>query len=57
VEIASVGKIEGLKNMGVHDKKVLAFVLPDRYLQARGLDPMVESGLLQGGAADAHTAR
>ncbi len=43
--------------MGVHDKKVLAFVLPDRYLQARGLDPMVESGLLQGGAADAHTAR
>ena len=50
--IADVGKVEGLKDIGVHSKRVPAFVLPDRCLQARGLDPMVERGLLQGGAAD-----
>ena len=50
--IADVGKIEGLKDIGMHSKRVPAFVLPDRCLQARGLDPMVERGLLQGGAAD-----
>jgi len=36
----------------VHSKRVPAFVLPDRCLQARGLDPIVERGFLQGGAAD-----
>jgi len=36
----------------VHSKRVPAFVLSDRYLQARGLDPTVERGFLQGGAAD-----
>jgi len=36
----------------VHSKRVPAFVLPDRCLQARGLDPTVERGFLQGGAAD-----
>ena len=50
--IADVGKVEGLKDIGVHSKRVPAFVLPDRCLQARGLDPMVERGFLQGGAAD-----
>ncbi len=50
--IADVGKIEGLKDMGVHSKRVPAFVLPDRCLQARGLDPTVERGFLQRGAAD-----
>jgi len=50
--IADVGKIEGLKDIGGHSKRVPAFVLPDRFLQARGLDPMVERGFLQGGAAD-----
>ena len=50
--IADVGKIEGLKDIGVHSKRVPAFVLPDRCLQARGLDPTVERGFLQGGAAD-----
>ena len=42
--IADVGKIEGLKDTGVHSKRVPAFVLPDRCLQARGLDAMVERG-------------
>ena len=28
--------------MGVHSKRVPAFVLPDRCLQARGLNPTVE---------------
>jgi len=50
--IADVGKIEGLKGIGVHSKRVPAFVLPDRCLQASGLDPMVERGFLQGGAVD-----
>ncbi len=49
---ADVGKIEGLQDIGVHSKGVPAFVLPDRCLQARGLDPTVERGFLQGGAAD-----
>ena len=42
----------GPKDIGVHSKRVPAFVPPDRCLQARGLDPMVERGVLQGGAAD-----
>ncbi len=50
--IADIGKIEGLKDIGVHSKRVAAFVLPDRCLQARGLDPTVERGFLQRGAAD-----
>ena len=33
--IADVGKVEGLKDIGVHNKRVPAFVLPDRCLQAR----------------------
>ena len=49
--IADVGKVEGLKDIGVLSKKFPAFVLPDRCLQARGLDPAVERGFLQGGAA------
>ncbi len=53
--IADVGKIEGLKDIGVHSKRVPAFVLPDRCLQARGLDPTVERGFVQGGAADTRT--
>ena len=40
------------KDIGVHSKRVPAFVLPDRCLQARGLDPAVEREFLQGGAAD-----
>ncbi len=38
----------------MHSKRVPAFVLPDRCLQASGLDPTVERGFLQGpgGAAD-----
>ena len=50
--IADVGKIEGLKDMGVHSKRLPEFVLPDRCLQARGLDPTVVKGLLRRGAAD-----
>ena len=50
--IADVGKIDGLKDIGVHSNRVPAFVLSDRCLQARGLDPTVERGFLQGGAAD-----
>jgi len=50
--IADVGKVEGLKDMGVHSKRVPALVLPDRCLQARGLDPTVGRGFLQRGAAD-----
>jgi hypothetical protein len=49
--IADVGKIEGLKDIGVHSKRVPALVLPDRCLQAGGLDPTVERGFLQGGAS------
>ena len=41
----------------MHSKRIPAFVLPafelsDRCLQARGFDPTVERGFLQGGAAD-----
>jgi len=50
--IADVGKIAGLKDIGVHSKRVPAFVLPGRLLQARGLDPTVGRGFLQRGAAD-----
>jgi len=50
--IADVRKIERFKDIDVHSKRVAAFVLPDRCLQARGLDPTVERGFLQGGAAD-----
>ena len=39
--VADVGKLEGLS------KSVPAFVHPDRGLQARGLDPAVERGVLQ----------
>ena len=42
--IADVGKIEGLKDIGVHSKRVPAFVLPEICLQARGLDPTVDWG-------------
>ena len=49
--IADVGKIEGLKDIGGHSKRVPAFVLPDRCLQARGLDPTVE----RGGGSSRHT--
>ncbi len=38
--------------MGVHSKRVPAFLLLDRCSQARDLDPTVERGLLQRGAAD-----
>ncbi len=50
--IADDAEIEGLKDTGVHSKRVPAFVLPDRCLQARGLDATMERGFLQGGAAD-----
>ena len=50
--IADVGKVEGLTAMGVHSKRVPAFVLPDRRLQARGLNPTVGRGFLQRGAAN-----
>ena len=33
-----MGKIEGLKDIGVHSKRVPAFILPGRCLQARDLD-------------------
>ncbi len=36
----------------VHSQRVPAFVLPDRCLQARGLDPTVGRGFLQRRAAD-----
>ena len=49
---ADVGKIEGLNDIGVYSKRVPAFVLPDRCLQARILDPTVERGFLQRGVAD-----
>ena len=48
--IADVGKVKGLKDMGVHSMRVPAFAVPDRCLQARGLDPKVERG-----AADARS--
>ncbi len=50
-QIADVGKIEALKDIGMHSKGVPAFVPPDRCLQARGLDPTVEN-FLQGRAAN-----
>lgn len=31
----------------MHSKRVLTFVLPDRYLNNRGLDPTVERGISQ----------
>ncbi len=37
--IADVGRVEGLKEIGVHSKRVPAFVLPDTVLQAQGIDP------------------
>ena len=53
--IADVGHLEGLKEIGVHSKRVPAFVLPDRYLHNRGADPGVERGLLQRGEADSRS--
>ncbi|KAL3151126.1 hypothetical protein ABBQ38_012992 [Trebouxia sp. C0009 RCD-2024] len=53
--IADVGRLEGLKELGVHSKRVPAFVLPDRYLQNRGLDPQVERGFLQRGEVDSRS--
>ncbi len=50
--IADVGMIEGHKDIGMHSTVVPAFVLPDRCLQARRLNPTVERGFLQRGAAD-----
>ena len=50
-----VGYLEGLKEIGVHSKRVPAFVLPDRYLHNRGVDPGVERGLLQRGEADSRS--
>ncbi len=44
--------VEGYKDIDMHSKKVAAFVLPGRCLQVRGLDPTMERGFLQGGAAD-----
>ena len=34
--------------MGVHSKIIPTFVLPERCLQARGLDPAVERGFCRG---------
>ena len=53
--IADVGHLEGLKQLGVHSKRVPAFVLPDRYLQNRGLEPQVERGFLQRGEVDSRS--
>ena len=50
--IADVGKIEGLTDMGVHSKRVPAFILPDMCLQARDLDPTVGRGFLHREGAD-----
>ncbi len=41
--IADVGRLEGLKELGVHSKRIPAFVLPDRCMHNRGLDPTVET--------------
>ena len=45
--VADVGKAEGLKEIGIHSKRVPAFVLPDACLQANGLDPAEGRDLLQ----------
>ncbi|KAL3132038.1 hypothetical protein ABBQ32_008656 [Trebouxia sp. C0010 RCD-2024] len=45
--IPDVGRLEGLKELGVHSKRVHTFCAPDRYLQSRGLEPQVASGFLQ----------
>ena len=50
--IADVGKIEGLKDMGMHSKREPAFLISDRCSQTRGLDRTVERGFVQKGAAD-----
>ena len=53
--IADVGKVEGLKDIGMHSKRVPGFVLRrilDTCLQARDSDPTVRRGFLQRGAAD-----
>ena len=50
--IADVGKEEGLKELGAHSKRVPSFVLPDQYIQSRGLDPQAGRGLLQRRVAD-----
>ena len=49
--IADAGDIEGLKDLGVHSKKVLLVVLLDVYKQG-GLDFMLGRGFVQRGAAD-----
>ena len=48
--IADVGKTEGLKDIpiGVHSKRVSAFLLLDRCLQARGFGPCDGEGFLAG---------
>ncbi len=49
---ASVEKTEGLKHVGMHDKRVLVFVLPKQLFTSKGLTPYSERGFLQRGAAD-----
>ena len=41
--------------MGVHSKKLPAFVFPNKLLHARGLDIEMARDDLQGGAADARS--
>ncbi len=53
--IADVGRMEGLKAIGVHSKRVPSFVLPDSCLQDKGIDPVVGRGLLQRGGPDARS--
>ncbi len=43
--------------MGVRSKEVPAFVLPDRCLPARGLDPMGWKGVSCRGEQQTHGAR
>ena len=45
--IADVGREEGLKELGVHSKRVPSYVLPDEYLQKLGVDLLACRSLLQ----------
>ena len=49
--IADVGKIEGLKDIGVHSKRVPAFVLPRQMLTSKRLGPCGGEGFLAGGSS------
>ena len=39
--VADVGRVKGLKEVGIHSKQISYFVFPDSCLHDKGMDPVV----------------